>query len=125
MADVTPEQVASATTWFTDKAGITATVLAIVAIAEALGIIWLVRKCAAAVENANTNAHKHWSQKFVDSHEAAQVKVQEWGARIDQFRADVKEAFGQNDDIADKVVDALNKLQLEIARMGARRGHDG
>jgi uncharacterized protein YjbJ (UPF0337 family) len=108
-----PEQVGTATTWFTTQAGITATVLAFVCIAEAIGLVWAIRACRKALGDANEKSHAHWSSKTGEMQEA-------WGKRIDQFRADVKEAFGQNDEIADKVVDALGKLQVEIARMSGR-----
>jgi hypothetical protein len=133
MADLpSTEQLGSATTWFTSKAGITATVLAVVAIAEAAALVCLIRRHDKHVAAAHAAAHTHWAEKFEaaeklwrgkfeDAETAWKLKVTEWAARIDQFRTDVKEAFNQNDNIADKVVDVLTKLQIEIARMSARR----
>lgn len=109
----TPEQAGAAASYLTDKAGITATVLAVVCIAEAVGLVWAIRACRKALHDSHDKAHAHWSVKTSEMQEA-------WGKRIDQFRTDVKEAFGQNDDIADKVVDALGKLQNEVARMSGR-----
>jgi hypothetical protein len=114
MADIpSAEQVGSAATWFTTQAGITATVLAFVAIAEAVGLVWVIRACRKDQRDAHDKAHGHWAGR-------TEEMQKDWGKRIDQFRADVKEAFGQNDEIADKVVDALGKLQNEIARMSGR-----
>jgi hypothetical protein len=114
MADIpSAEQVGSAATWFTTQAGITATVLAFVAIAEAIGLVWAIRACRKALEGAHDKAHGHWAGRTEEMQKS-------WGTRIDQFRTDVKEAFGQNDEIADKVVEALGKLQNEVARMSGR-----
>lgn len=108
-----PEQAGTAAVWFTSQAGITATVLAIICIVQFVALVWVIRAFRKSVEGAHDKAHGHWSGKTDDMQKA-------WGARIDQFRSDVKEAFGQNDEIADKVVDALGKLQIEIARMSGR-----
>lgn len=110
MADLpTVEQAGSATVWFTTQAGITATVLAVGCIILLTALIWSMRHCRKELRD---QASEH----------AVHVKhlTEEWGKRIDQFRADVKEAFGQNDGIADKVVEAMNNLKLEIARMSGR-----
>lgn len=111
MPEITPDQVGGATVWFTSQAGITATVLAFVCIGLCCGLVWAVRTCRASLKDANDAWVKAISEMEV-----------RWGARMDQFRGDVKEAFNQNDSIADKVVEALNGLKLEIARRSGRRG---
>lgn len=111
MADLpSAEQVGTGTVWFTSQAGITATVLAFVCIGLALGLIWSIRSCRNAASDANTI----WTASVT-------VMQAEWAKRMDQFRADIKEAFNQNDEIADKVVEALNGVKIEIARMSGRR----
>lgn len=110
MPDIpTPDQVGTATTWFTSQAGITATVLAFVSLGLAAGLIWAVKSCRDALEKANTA----WVVAIKEMQDS-------WAKRVDNMRADVKEAFNQNGDIADRVVEAMNKLGLEIARMSGR-----
>lgn len=99
MPEVTPEQVGSAAVYLTDRAGIAATILAFVSIGLAAGLVWAVRTCRQALKDAD----------------------KAWGARFDQLRGDIKEAFGQNAAIADRVVNALHALQMEIARLSAKR----
>lgn len=107
MAEIpTPDQVGGATVWFTSEAGIVATVLAFVSISLAIALVWTVR----AWRNSQAESEKAWA-KTIES------LTQAWGARMDQFRADVKEAFAQNDDIAEKVATALENVKLEVARM--------
>jgi len=113
MPDVSADQVGTATTWFTSEAGITATVLAFVSLALAGGLIWAVKSCRDALRDANAV----WALQIEHLQKT-------WGVRLDQFRTDVKEAFVQNDDIADKVVTALHSVQNEIARMSGRRDRD-
>lgn len=110
MADIpTPDQIGSATVWFTSQAGIAATILAFVAAVEAIGFIWAVRRCEKFLKDANDS----WIKASADMADA-------WAKRIDQMRLDVKEAFNQNDSLADKMVEALHSLKIEIARMSGR-----
>lgn len=109
----TVEQAGTATVWFTSQAGITATVLAFVCLGLAGGLVWAIRTCRRSHEETNAS----WL--------AAIDKMQaEWGRRQENFRSDVKEAFNQNDEIADKVVEALNGVKIEVARMSGRRDRD-
>lgn len=114
MPEVSAEQAGTATVWFTTQAGITATVLAIVCIALAIHAVWREIHCRKERE-ASEAAWK----------EAVRELTEAWGRRVDQMRGDVKDAFGQNAALADKIVEAMNGLKIEIARMSARRGHDG
>jgi len=99
MPDVSAEQAGSAAVWFTTQAGIAATILAVVCICLAIGLVWAVRTCRQALSDADAA----------------------WGVRFDQLRKDIKDAFGQNAAIADRVVNALHALQMEIARLSAKR----
>lgn len=110
MPEVTTEQAGTAAVWFTTQAGITALVLAVVCIALAIHAVWREIHCRKERE-ANDAAWK----------EAVRELTEAWGRRVDQMRADVKEAFAQNADIADKVVTALHAVQMEVARLSARR----
>lgn len=110
MADVTVEQAGTAAVWFTTQAGITATVLAVVCICLGAALVWSMRHCR---EELRKMAEVH-------NKELAELSLT-WGKRIDQFRTDVKEAFGQNSTLADKMVEAMHSLNIEIARMSARR----
>jgi hypothetical protein len=113
MPELTPEQVGSAFMGFTSVAGVTAAVLAVVCIALAVAYVWERRSCRAELKAANDSWIKSINE-LVDS----------WGKRIDQIRGDTKDAFGQNAVLADKMVEAMNSLKIEIARMSARRGRD-
>jgi len=125
------EQAGDATVWFTTQAGITATVLAVVSISLAIGLVILAKLCrssfldvtrehTATVTQLKTD-HERILLAVKDSHEAVVLGLTTaWGKRLDDFRADIKEAFSQNDDIADKVVAALQGVQNEVARMSGR-----
>lgn len=111
MADLpSAEQAGSAAVWFTTQAGITATVLAAMCLCLGGALVWSIKHCR---EEVTKQAEAH----------AAQMKacVDEWAKRLDNFRADVKEAFNQNDVIAEKMVTAMHLVQTELARMGGRR----
>lgn len=124
------EQAGTATVWFTTQAGITATVLAVFCIVLIANQIWMVRRHAAEILALNS-AHAELVKALGAGHhvtiEALIAKwidqVTEWAKRIDGFRGDIKDAFGENNAIADKVVDALMNVKLEIARMGGRSDH--
>ena len=123
MADLpTVEQAGSATVWFTTQAGITATVLAVGCILLLAALIWSIRHCRQEL----TGMAKSHAADLKTASDAYEKRLKEmadaWGKRIDQMRDDIKEAFGQNSDIADKVVAALHSVQNEIARMSGR--HD-
>lgn len=122
MADMpSVEQAGNATVWFTSQAGITATVLAVVCIALAAALVWSVRNCRHELAGLKRE-HEAVLLAIKDGHEERLLNLlSEWGKRIDGFRSDIKDAFGQNSDIADRVVEAMNKLGLEIARMSGRR----
>lgn len=118
------EQAGQGAVWFTSQAGITATVLAVVCIALAAGLVWSVRNCRIELAAMAKSHAEH--VKAVDGAYRVTIEAmaQEWGKRIDGFRQDIKDAFGENGDIADKVVAAMNNLGLEIARMSGRVDHD-
>jgi hypothetical protein len=105
----TVEQAGSATVWFTSQAGIVSAVLAIISIALACGLVWAVLTCRKALKDANT--------AWVTAMDKMQLL---WGARIDQMRGDVKEAFGQNAKVAEAMVAAMKGVELEIARLGGQ-----
>lgn len=118
MADIpTPEQMGSAAVWFNSQAGISATVLAVVAIAEAVGLVAAAWWCRKSLREANED----WLKSIVKVETAWLEKQDEWAKRVDNMRSDVKEAFNQNDKIADKMVAAMHSVQTEIARLGGRR----
>lgn len=104
------EQAGQGTVWFTSVAGITATVLAFVALGLAVAYVWERMSCRKEIAANN----KLW----VD---AIERLTKAWGERIDQIRGDTKEAFGQNGTLAEKMVEAMNTLKIEVARMSARR----
>ena len=94
--------------------------MAFVSIALAAAYVWERRTCGKTVETVNAA----WIKAIDELSRAKDAQIEGWAKRMDQFRADVKEAFNQNDAIADKVVDALHKLNIEVARVGARRDRD-
>lgn len=120
MPEFTSDQVGSATVWFTSQAGIAATILAFVLIAVSAAFAWHVRASRRQIAELNDS----WIKAIEKLSKGWGEQTEGWGKRMDQFRADIKEAFNQNDAIADKVVDALHKLTVEIARVGARRERD-
>lgn len=109
MADISADQVGSATIWFTSQAGIAATILAFVAIIEAIIIFWGIREWRDSIASVN----KAWIDRIKELTEA-------WAVLLGNYRGDIKEAFNQNDAIAEKLIAALHALQMEIARMSAR-----
>lgn len=113
MPEITTEQAGSAAVWFSTNAGVTSLVLAVVCICLSSYLVWREIQCRKTAE-ANNSA---WMEQVRELTEA-------WGRRVDQMRGDTKDAFGQVAILADKMVDAMNSLKIEIARMSARRGHD-
>lgn len=114
MADIpSPEQIGTAAAWFNSEAGITATVLAVVAMLEAAALVAGVLWCRRSIKDVN----EAWVKTVTELSNL-------WSARIDQMRTDVKDAFSQNDAIADKMVDAMHGVEKEIARMSGRRERD-
>lgn len=119
-----PDQVGTASVWFTTQAGISATILAVVCVCMATYIVWRERECRKAEDLTNARWIKAIESMAREWVKTVDTMGDEWARRIDQFRADVKEAFNQNDSIADRVVEALNNLKIEVARMSARRERD-
>jgi len=110
MPEVSTDQIGSATVWFASNAGIAATILAFVCIALAIDRVWTQRRHEKALKDANDS----WVKALTEL-------AENWGKRIDQIRGDTKDAFGQNAALADKMVEAMHSLKIEIARMSARR----
>ena len=104
------QEIGSAAVWYSTQAGILSLTLAVVCIALSIYVIWRDYQCKKEREASNAA----WMESIRELTEA-------WGRRVDNMRADVKEAFTQNDKIAEKVVSALHILQMEVARMSARR----
>lgn len=104
------EQLGDAAVWFSTQAGVTALVLAVVCIVLAIYVIYREIEC----RKERKAASAAWAEAIRELSEG-------YGRRVDQMRNDVKDAFAQNDKIAEKVVSALHALQMEVARLSARR----
>lgn len=113
MAEITAEQAGTAAAYLSDRAGITAAVLAVVCVGLSIYLVWREMHCRREREAS----HVAWTETIRQLTEA-------WGNRVDQMRGDVKEAFNQNAALADKMVEAMHSLRLEMARLGARRDRD-
>lgn len=128
MADLpSVEQAGGAAVWFTSQAGVTALVLAVICIVQFVALWWRDKRHEA--ERVALIAGHAALVKALDAGSKITIEAligkwieqaTEWGKRIDGFRGDIKDAFGENNDIADKVVGALNELKIEIARMSGR-----
>ncbi len=115
MAEITAEQAGTAAAYLSDRAGITAAVLAIVCVGLSVYLVWREIQCRKERETS----HAAWTETIRQLTEA-------WGNRVDQMRGDVKEAFQQNAKLADRMVEAMNTVRIEMARMsgGSRRDRE-
>lgn len=119
-----PEQVGTAGVYLTSQAGISNTILVFICGCLLAYTIWREIECRKAAKDTEAKWIKAVELMAREWAKTVDTMGDEWARRIDQFRADVKEAFNQNDSIADKVVEALNNVKLEVARMSARRERD-
>lgn len=116
----TVEQAGAGAVYLTEQAGISTTILAVVAISLALGLVVAAWWCRKALREQNAE----WIKAVASMQATWLANQEEWKRMIGNYRSDIKEAFNQNDEVADKMVEAMNAVKLEIARMSGVQSRD-
>lgn len=109
MDAITPDQLASGAAWYSSQAGVTALTLAVVCICLAVGLVWTVKQWRGAISETDA--------KWTAALDAVEKRL---AAVLDGFRGDIRTNFKVTDDAADKVVEALHSVKIEVARLSGR-----